>query len=323
MTENNNRRRMRSSGINIENKRKALRTFALTPIALGLAGCGSNEPMDIKVYKDLGSCKADDQANITAECETAYKAALREADRTSQKFSSEAHCELEYGNCVEMPGKLGWRPEMAAFMVAKLTPQHHSDYWISDQYTDLFYQPLFTSNSTFVDRYGKLFFADGKVIGDYGQFKNIEFEMSQSYLHPLPTVRIQTVDLNPGVTDAAISAVSNGGDSWDAVDTLATAYIASEVVDELGDYSERKHREKLYKERLKREKEQQQMASSSGIYYGSSDTKSSDGFNNHKSGNQYKAKNEPKPSYKSKPVVKTKSRGGWGSFSSSKSSWGS
>ncbi|WP_432782792.1 DUF1190 domain-containing protein [Vibrio parahaemolyticus] len=308
MTEkNNNRRRMRSSGINIENKRKALRTFALTPIALGLAGCGSNEPMDIKVYKDLGSCKADGQANITAECDTAYKSALREADRTSQKFSSEAQCELEYGNCVEMPGKLGWRPEMAAFMVAKLTPQHHSDYWISDQYSDLFFQPLFTSNSTFVDHYGKLFFADGKVIGDYGKFKNIEFEMSQSYLHPLPTVRLQTVDLNPGVTDAAITAVGNGGDSWDAVDTLATAYIASEVIDELGDYSERKHKEKLYKERLKREKEQQQMGTTGGIYSGSNKT----------------AKDSYKPAYKDKPVVKTKSKGGWGSFSSSKSSWGS
>lgn len=317
------KRRMRSSDFNVDSKRKAIKKFALTPVALAtLAGCQPNTQLEINVYKDAASCKGDTDNQITAVCDTAYKKALREADRTSPKFSDKNRCELEFGSCAEMPGNLGYRPTMTAFMVAGLTPEHYDDYNISREYGDLFVQPLFTSTSSFVDSYGKLFFADGTTIGDYGNLNDLKYTMTDRYLHPLPTQRVEEVNFNP-YGDNSASAYANSdsyesgnGNGHSAVDTLATAYIVSELIDEAGDASERRHRERMYKERLKREDEQRRLYGTTG-----STTTSTQ---NSTSAKKVSDLNKPqKPSYKSKPAVKTKSKGGWGSTSSSKSSWGS
>lgn len=316
------KRRMRSSNFNVDSKRKAIKKFALTPVALAtLAGCQPNTQLEINVYKDAASCKGDTDNQITAVCDTAYKKALREADRTSPKFSDKDRCELEFGSCAEMPGNFGYRPTMAAFMVAGLTAEHYDDYNISREYGDVFVQPLFTSTSSFVDSYGKLFFADGVTIGDYGNLSDLKYFMTDRYLHPLPTQRVEEVNFNAyGDTSASAYASSDSyesgsGNGHSTVDTLATAYIVSELIDEAGDASERRHRERMYKERLKREEEQRRLYSTTGstanTNQGSTAKKGSD------------LNNPQKPSYKSKPAVKTKSKGGWGSTSSSKSSWGS
>ncbi|MCT8346508.1 DUF1190 domain-containing protein [Photorhabdus temperata] len=304
MTNENKRRRMRSTGINIENKRKYWRTFSLTSLALSigsLVGCGqSTDGLSIKLYKDLAACQNDPQNTIAAECEATYKAALREADRTSQKFRQEAMCKLEYGECDEMPGKLGYRPKMAAFMMADVKPEYFNEYNIADKYRNVFYQPIFTSTSSYSDLYGSLFFADGKVIGSYSDMDNIQFEMNPRYLHPLATVRLPTKqEISPGTANASAGMNST-------LSTIGTAYIASELLKNRDRDSV--YRERMYRERLNREREQQ---SATGYYGGagiSSSTRAKDGFTR-------------LPDY-NKPIVTTKSKGGFGSTSSARSSWG-
>ncbi|AXG49176.1 DUF1190 domain-containing protein [Photorhabdus laumondii] len=294
MTNGNKKRRMRSTAINIESKRKYWRGFSFTSLALSvgsLVGCGqSADELSIHVYKDLASCQNNPKNTIAAQCETTYQAALREAERTSQKFRQKAMCELEYGECEAMPGAVGYRPKMAAFMMAAVKPEQFNQYDIAEKYRNVFYQPLFTSTSGYGDLYRKLFFADGKVIGDYSDIGNIQYEMNRRYLHPLETVRlpmekreVPQVGTNANVV-AGINPVLN---------SRSTAYIASGIVDEIGDYSARKHRERMYRERLIREKEQK-FKSSDSRYSG----------------------------YDSKPIVTTKSSGGFGSTSSAKYSWG-
>ncbi|MCC8465767.1 DUF1190 domain-containing protein [Photorhabdus bodei] len=294
MTNGNKKRRMRSTAINIESKRKYWRGFSFTSLALSvgsLFGCGqSADELSIHVYKDLASCQNNPKNTIAAQCETTYQAALREAERTSQKFRQKAMCELEYGECEAMPGQVGYRPKMAAFMMAEVKPEQFSKYDVAEKYRNVFYQPLFTSTSGYSDLYGKLFFADGKVISTYSDIGNIQYEMSRRYLQPLETVRLpmEKREVSQVGTNANVVAGINP-----VLIPRSTAYIASGIVDEIGDYSERKHRERMYRERLIREKEQK-FKSSDSRYSG----------------------------YDSKPIVTTKSSGGFGSTSSAKYSWG-
>ncbi|MDB6373922.1 DUF1190 domain-containing protein [Photorhabdus bodei] len=294
MTNGNKKRRMRSTAINIESKRKYWRGFSFTSLALSvgsLVGCGqSADELSIHVYKDLASCQNNPKNTIAAQCETTYQAALREAERTSQKFRRKAMCELEYGECEAMPGQVGYRPKMAAFMMAEVKPEQFSKYDVAEKYRNVFYQPLFTSTSGYSDLYGKLFFADGKVISTYSDIGNIQYEMSRRYLQPLETVRLpmEKREVSQVGTNANVVAGINP-----VLIPRSTAYIASGIVDEIGDYSERKHRERMYRERLIREKEQK-FKSSDSRYSG----------------------------YDSKPIVTTKSSGGFSSTSSAKYSWG-
>ncbi|OWO81551.1 hypothetical protein B5C26_12910 [Photorhabdus luminescens] len=291
MTNGNKKRRMRSTAINIESKRKYWRGFSFTSLALSvgsLVGCGqSADELSINIYKDLASCQNNPKNTIAAQCEATYQAALREAERTSQKFRKKAMCELEYGECEAMPGAVGYRPKMAAFMMAEVKPEQFNQYDMAEKYRNVFYQPLFTSTSGYSDLYGKLFFADSKVIGAYSDISNIQYEMNRRYLHPLETVRLPIE-----------KEVSHGGTHVVAginpiLGSRSTSYITSGIVDEIGDYSARKHKERMYRERLIRENEQK-FKNSDSRYSG----------------------------YDSKPIVTTKSSGGFGSTSSAKYSWG-
>ena len=312
-----NKRRMRSAEFDLTNKRKAVRQFVLAPVALAtLAGCQQDGSLDIRIYKDLDSCERDSSSTIVGLCETAYQKALAEADRTSDKYKTKESCELEYGECSAMPYNLGYRPEMAAFMLAGLNEAQHQSYDFRS-YDNVFYQPLFTSKSTFSDNYGKMFFADGMRIGNYGNLNELSFVMTDRYLHPLPTQRINyatNVDMQSVKADlsAGIPTGQNYNSGGSVVDTLATAYIVSELIDEVGDASERRYRERMYLERLRREDEQRRLNSS---------VTSTGGYKTNKSTGSSLSNNNK--NYKSKPVVKTSSRGGWGSTSSAKSSWGS
>ncbi|MBS9424830.1 DUF1190 domain-containing protein [Photorhabdus caribbeanensis] len=302
MTNGNKKRRMRSAAINIESKRKYWRGFSFTSLVLSmgsLVGCGqSADELSINVYKDLASCQNNPKNTIAAQCETTYQAALREAERTSQKFRKKAMCELEYGECEAMPGAVGYRPKMAAFMMAEVKPEQLSRYDMAEKYRNVFYQPLFTSTSGYSDLYGKLFFADGKVIGAYSDIGNIQYEMNRRYLQPLETVRLPIEkEISQVGTNTHGALYGNSGNVVTGINPVlnprSTAYITSGIVDEIGDYSERKHRERMYRERMMREKEQR-FKSSDSRYSG----------------------------YDSKPIVTTKSSGGFGSTSSAKYSWG-
>ncbi|MCW7548091.1 DUF1190 domain-containing protein [Photorhabdus sp. APURE] len=291
MTNGNKKRRMRSTAINIESKRKYWRGFSFTSLALSvgsLVGCGqSADELSINIYKDLASCQNNPKNTIAAQCETTYQAALREAERTSQKFRKKAMCELEYGECEAMPGAVGYRPKMAAFMMAEVKPEQFNQYDMAEKYRNVFYQPLFTSTSGYSDLYGKLFFADSKVIGAYSDISNIQYEMNRRYLHPLETVRLpieKEVSQGGTYVVAGINPI---------LGSRSTSYITSGVVGEIGDYSARKHKERMYRERLIRENEQK-FKNSDSRYSG----------------------------YDSKPIVTTKSSGGFGSTSSAKYSWG-
>ncbi|MCW7762223.1 DUF1190 domain-containing protein [Photorhabdus luminescens] len=291
MTNGNKKRRMRSTAINIESKRKYWRGFSFTSLALSvgsLVGCGqSADELSINIYKDLASCQNNPKNTIAAQCEATYQAALREAERTSQKFRKKAMCELEYGECEAMPGAVGYRPKMAAFMMAEVKPEQFNQYDMTEKYRNVFYQPLFTSTSGYSDLYGKLFFADSKVIGAYSNIGNIQYEMNRRYLHPLETVRL------PIEKEAAQGGTHVVAGINPILGSRSTSYITSGIVDEIGDYSARKHKERMYRERLIRENEQ-----------------------------KFKNSNSRYSGYDSKPIVTTKSSGGFGSTSSAKYSWG-
>ncbi|MBJ6954135.1 DUF1190 domain-containing protein [Vibrio cholerae] len=309
------KRRMRSR-IKLEGKRKTFRHFALAPLALAtLAGCQPDSPLRIKVYQDVDACKADGKAELGTQCDAAYKIAQREADRTTEKFRKQAECELEYGVCEAMPAGLGYRPKLDAFMVAPVKPEHYDNYDISQQYGDLFVQPLFTSTSSYSDKYGKLFFADGMKVGDANNISHLNFTMTDRYLHPLPTVRLRNEDDGFYTGNSGGNNNSNYGSSIgqgigqgtgsSVANTIANAYIAGRVIDALDDSSERRHKERMYN--AARDAEKKQQAMSGAGYKTSSSSTTSSGF---------------KSDYKAKPVVKTSSRGGWGSSVSSRSSWG-
>ncbi|WP_323835933.1 DUF1190 domain-containing protein [Photorhabdus africana] len=295
MTNGNKKRRMRSIAINIESKRKYWRGFSFTSLALSvgsLVGCGqSADELSIHVYKDLASCQNNPKNTIAAQCETTYQAALREAERTSQKFRQKAMCELEYGECETMPGQVGYRPKMAAFMMAEVKPEQFNKYGIAEKYRNVFYQPLFTSTSGYGDLYGKLFFADGKVIGDYSGIGNIQYEMNRRYLHPLETVRLP-IEKEASQTTANANGAFRANSS-NVITNIIPPVLSPRSTTYVGDYSEREHKERMYRERMMREKEQR-LKSSDSRYSG----------------------------YDSKPIVTTKSSGGFGSTSSAKYSWG-
>ena len=176
--ETKSRPRKRST-INVAKMRKS---FALKPLAVGVAGvllsaCSDNR-QDATVYTSVDDCKQD-FPNAVEKCEAAYQTATNEAMRTSPRFSSEYDCEHEFGpnQCRAVNTNNGsfFMPFMAGFMVSQLlSPNRY------------YSQPLYTSysyNSPFRSRWVT---ADGQVFS--GDIRKRSYRVRPDAFKPKPTV---------------------------------------------------------------------------------------------------------------------------------------
>lgn len=167
------------STINVAKMRKS---FALKPLAVGVAGvllsaCSDNR-QDATVYTSVDDCKQD-FPNAVEKCEAAYQTATNEAMRTSPRFSSEYDCEHEFGpnQCRAVNTNNGsfFMPFMAGFMVSQLlSPNRY------------YSQPLYTSysyNSPFRSRWVT---ADGQVFS--GDIRKRSYRVRPDAFKPKPTV---------------------------------------------------------------------------------------------------------------------------------------
>ncbi|MFD2176007.1 DUF1190 domain-containing protein [Veronia pacifica] len=324
-----NKRRMRSVASQILSRRKTHSSLLVAPIAVAMTGCSE---VDYSIYLDTDSCKSASKIS-SSQCDVAYKEALREARRTAEKFSNYTACTKIYRECRYIEeGNLGWEPKMHAFLVAKLTPENRSDYPFGSQFLNgLYYQPLFALDWPSE----KLTFADRKEVGDLRDLSDISY-VSYDYMSPLPNAAYPFIASDvPAQAQAGLTSNNqlsgSNDDDWGTVETLAAAYVASEVIDELGDHAERKHKEKTYKERLRREQNQLKTASTSPksatpVKSASTSPNSSTLVKTSQAApSQTKVREyntQSKPRYADKPKVKTSSRGGFGKTSAAKVSWG-
>ena len=165
--------------------------------ALALSGCGSNST-DAKIYASVKDCRADrpDEAGV---CETAYKQALAESERTAPKYRSGNDCSAEFGECVVRPDGHGgswFMPALAGFMVGNMLDN-------SRRYT-----PVYTGYGRM---YGGYYGADGTRYGDYSHRTRVKkVKVSSDAFKPKPKV---TRTISRGGFGSKAAAKSSWGGS--------------------------------------------------------------------------------------------------------------
>jgi uncharacterized protein YgiB involved in biofilm formation len=168
----------RSSNIDLTRMRKG---FSPKPLAVGIAAifltaCGE-ERKEATVYTSVEDC-VNNNPQQSETCQTAYKDALQEAQRTGPKYNSQRDCEAEFGfnqcNQVQRQGGSFFMPFMAGYMLSNLlSPRGY------------YSQPMFTSfsrNSSYRNRW---IGADGY---DFGDNRRRTMRVSEKSLKPKPTV---------------------------------------------------------------------------------------------------------------------------------------
>lgn len=188
----------RSTFINLDSMRKIksttplMRPLTLAVASITLAACGSSEE-EAQIFSSIEDCKAD--TTLTeAQCEVAYKEALREAERTGPKYSSQAACEAEFGydQCNRSSQGSYFSPFMTGFLVSSVLNSGNN------HYNPVYRYPQRGS----ADR---IMTADGRIIGNVGQRS---YRVDKSNLKPKPTV---TRTVSRGGFGSVASAKSNWG----------------------------------------------------------------------------------------------------------------
>ncbi|MFT4993206.1 MAG: hypothetical protein ACI965_000224 [Paraglaciecola sp.] len=194
-------KRKRSTHINLTRMRKG---FSPKPLAVGIAAiflsaCGE-EQKQATVYTSVDDCmKNNPQQSET--CQTAYKDALKEAQRTGPKYNSQRDCEAEFGydQCNQVQQRQGgsfFMPLMAGYMLSNmLSPRGY------------YSQPLFSSNSRNSSYRNRWMGADGQ---DYGDQRRRSMRVSESALKPKPTV---SKTMSRGGFGSSVRAKSSWGSS--------------------------------------------------------------------------------------------------------------
>jgi uncharacterized protein YgiB involved in biofilm formation len=98
------------------------------PVGALLVGCGDPEPEEV-VFSSIEECKSSGLVDATV-CETSFKDALAEHNKTAPRFMSLAECEAEYGvgKCLDPQGNPAqasssgswFMPAMMGFMTSQL-----------------------------------------------------------------------------------------------------------------------------------------------------------------------------------------------------------
>lgn len=192
--------RKRSANINLSRLRKQ---YAMKPLALGVASvflsaCADNK-QEATIYKSADEC-ANQNPEHTQQCETAYKEALAEAERTGPKYNSQRDCESEFGanqcRSVERSSGSFFMPFMAGYMLSNLlSPNRYSS------------QPMFTSYSPYSSYRHRWIGAAGS---DYGDLRQRNHRVRPDAFKPKPAV---TSTMKRGGFGSTVRAKSNWGSS--------------------------------------------------------------------------------------------------------------
>lgn len=190
--------RKRSEQINLNRMRKH---FSPKPLAIGiasvfLAACADNR-QEATIYTNAQDCVNDnpEQAQI---CETAYREALAEAERTGPKYNSQQDCESEFGpnQCQHVQRNSGsfFMPFMAGYMISNLlSPNRYQ------------YQPMFTSYSPYSSYRYRWIGAGGY---DYGDLRKRNYKVRPDAFKPKPAV---TRTIKRGGFGSTVRAKSSWG----------------------------------------------------------------------------------------------------------------
>lgn len=109
------------------------RTIAITLLALGAGAVtigmfsGSGTSTQPRTYKDVASCEAD-KLIPSSECESNFKQALSNHERSAPAFQNRENCEKEYGagNCANPSASSGRASMFIPLMVGYLLAQRAS-----------------------------------------------------------------------------------------------------------------------------------------------------------------------------------------------------
>lgn len=259
-------------------------------VLTGLTGCDSNEG-DYYAFSTMGKC----ENTLAGQCQEAYSLAEKEAKRTAHKYMVESECARDFGAdmCTEHEGI--YVPRFAGFITHK-SPSNN------------FTQPFFTSLNAQSSMFGLAFLADGTSIARYKEVDGLNVNLGNHYSKPLPTSKLEQLSSTSGMADndTKHTSPSNSGGSG-ALNTLATAYIVSELIDEGGDYLSERERTKRYQQCIQ---SGQTDCSSYRVSSGTARVGTINSTSSYKC--RSKLEKQAKNNYRSTPKVSTKCKGGFG-----------
>ena len=185
----------RSKHIHIDFMRKTARqSFVMRPLvtaiaAITLSACDSQE--DVTVVSSVAECSTNTQLS-REECESAYKKAQAEAERTGPKYANNRNCEAEFGlgGCQQHSSGV-FMPLMTGFMVGQLMSNS--------------YNPVYRYGNQGSPNYNHVMTADGGVIGKAGQRS---YRVDSDSVQPKPKT---TRTISRGGFGAIASAKSSWG----------------------------------------------------------------------------------------------------------------
>lgn len=260
-------------------------------VVITLAGCDADQD-DYFAFTDMNTC----ESTLPGQCVAAYKEAEKQAMKTALKYMVEDECNRDFGKnvCVENDGV--WTPRMAGFITHK------------DEGND-FSQPFFTTFNPTQSLYGKGFMADGREVTDLRDMDGLNLRLGGKYAKNLPESQLERTAINIAPIENPSGSYSNSS-SGSLVNTAITAYVLSEVVDEVGDVLTEREKTKRYRECM-------QKGYTDCNKYGVSSGTARIGKTNSTSDYKYRSKLETKATktqstYKQQKAVKTKSSGGFG-----------
>lgn len=165
----------RTTSINHAAFRKNWSVRHVTPVALAvtavfvLAGCEKTDET-VHFYQNVSDCSSANPGK-SAECNTTYQNAIKEAARTAPRYHSQADCVAEFGEgqCQQAQAQASssnvtpqsgggsiWMPLMAGYMMGSLLSNGSA----------FAQQPMFSSQNTASPAYGKYADASGKTYGN-------------------------------------------------------------------------------------------------------------------------------------------------------------
>jgi uncharacterized protein YgiB involved in biofilm formation len=202
----------RTPFINLAHWRKADKTFAVKPVAMGIMAATLSACDDAQVaniYSSVMEC-ATENPDYVELCELAYQQALQEAAETAPKYSGEDDCENDFGinNCMTYTGSSqSWfMPAMAGFLFAQLL----------DDDLDIDFKkkkkrrasPLFMSKNRRSPVFGNWVSATGQ---SYGAFNTRKVKVSSQAFQPKPRTVTTTKRGGFGAMARATSSRSSWG----------------------------------------------------------------------------------------------------------------
>ena len=152
----------RSKFIDLNRMRKSKAgLFALAPLAMAvMAGCSDSAQAEKELAQiNLEGCKDQDNISV-AECEAAYRNALRKASQQEMpRFNNMAECQQYYGECrrpddgssVIVPLMAGY---IAAEMIDELGDAYESSYYRKNHYRSYKHRNYPPSNTVVINNYG-------------------------------------------------------------------------------------------------------------------------------------------------------------------------